>query len=130
MNTLNSKKLKNAFGTDDFGISEIPTKISNVKIARIFHGERMGCSYCFPHGWETVNSTGSKNFKSWKNKKKKQWSQKKKSYKAIKALKDGKRWLNDGIERETWISKKFSIREIRKNIYNYPPNGYKWPYEK
>ena len=62
------KQLKDAFGMDEFGQIAIPKKISNVLIARLQFGNVMGCSYCFPHGFETSNATVSKNKKNWKNK--------------------------------------------------------------
>ena len=68
------RKLKKAFGLNEFGRIDYPKKISNVKISRIVNHEIMGgCSYCFPHGYETTNSTLSKNTRSWKKNRKYQW---------------------------------------------------------
>lgn len=70
----NHQKLIKAFGLNEFGCIDFPKKISNVKISRIVHTERMGgCSFCFPHGYETTNSTLSKNTRSWKKNRKHQW---------------------------------------------------------
>lgn len=70
----NSKKMKKAFGLNELGFIDFPKKTSNVKISRIAHHEDMGgCSYCFPHGYETINSTLSKNTRSWKKNRKNQW---------------------------------------------------------
>lgn len=62
-----------AFGKNEFGFADFPIKISNVQVSRIESGEIMGCSYCFPHGWETVNSTIGKNKRNWKHYRKKQY---------------------------------------------------------
>ena len=62
-----------AFRFNDYGLVDYPKKISNVQIARIFHGEERGCDRCFPHGFETDNSSISKNKKNWKFYRKHQW---------------------------------------------------------
>lgn len=62
-----------AFGLNEFGEVDFPRKISNIKISRLEFGTFMGCSWCFPHGYETINSTISKNRKSWKFHRKKQY---------------------------------------------------------
>ncbi|WP_025744151.1 hypothetical protein [Aquimarina pacifica] len=70
----NYKKLKKTFGLNEFGFVDFPKKVSNIKISRILHHEEMGgCSYCFPHGYETINATIYKNTRSWKKNRKKQW---------------------------------------------------------
>lgn len=65
------KRFKRAFGVDEYGFIDIPKKISGIKISRIIHGEESGCSYCFPHGYETINCTIPE--RSWKSHRKKQW---------------------------------------------------------
>ena len=55
-----------AFGKNELGLVDFPKKISNVKISRLKFGKLRGCSWCFPHGWETTNATISKNKRSWK----------------------------------------------------------------
>ena len=55
-----------AFGINEYGKVDFPWKISNVRISRIQWGEFNGCSWCFPHGFETCNSTILKNKKNWK----------------------------------------------------------------
>ncbi len=67
------KRLINAFGKNEAGLADVPSKISGVRIARLFHGEVMGCSRCFPHGYETHNSTISKQQRSWKQYRKFRW---------------------------------------------------------
>ena len=70
------KKLKKAFGINEIGMIDFPKKISNVKISRIHNTDKTGgCSYCFPHGFETNNSTISKywNNKNWKSYRKYQY---------------------------------------------------------
>ena len=62
-----------AFGLNELGYVDFPRKISNVKIARIELGEIMGCSWCFPHGFETINSSYYKHRKNWKFHRKKQF---------------------------------------------------------
>jgi len=62
-----------AFGLNEFGLVDFSGKISNIKISRLEFGNLRGCSWCFPHGFETSNSTLSKNRKSWKFKRKKQY---------------------------------------------------------
>ena len=60
-------KVKKVLGQTPEGLPDIPQKISNVKLARIVHGEERGCSRCFPHGVETDNSTVRKHRRSWKH---------------------------------------------------------------
>ncbi len=63
------------FGIDEFGFTYFPPKISNIKIARFV--DDMGCPYCFPHGYETINATIRKNTHNWKNHRKTKWRIKK-----------------------------------------------------
>lgn len=68
------KRMKKAFGSNEFGLVDFPIKISNVQISRISYGNEMGCSRCFPHGWETVNSTWFRNKqRNWKCFRKTKW---------------------------------------------------------
>lgn len=68
------KTIKRMFGTDEYGFEMIPAKISNIRVARIQFGDERGCSYCFPHGWETSNSTRFTNAqRSWKKYRKAQF---------------------------------------------------------
>lgn len=60
------KKLERAFGKNEFGEIEVPKRFSNVQAARILYGEQRGCSRCFPHGWETDNSTINNRQRNWK----------------------------------------------------------------
>ncbi|NJB83130.1 phosphate ABC transporter substrate-binding protein [Wenyingzhuangia aestuarii] len=54
------KQFKKAFGLNEFGKVDFPTKMG-------------GCSCCFPHGIDTRNSTRNKNKRNWKNSRLKQW---------------------------------------------------------
>ncbi|MGI4875063.1 MAG: hypothetical protein ACRYFX_28245 [Janthinobacterium lividum] len=66
-------KLKQAFGWDDSrDFAVLPPKFSNIQIARIFYCKHE-CTYCFPHGWETRNSTLSNCQRSWKRFRRTQW---------------------------------------------------------
>lgn len=62
-----------AYGTNEHGLVDFPKKVSGVRISRIIWGEEMGCSFCFPHGYETVNSTIDNRQRSWKRFRKRQW---------------------------------------------------------
>lgn len=70
------KVLKKAFGLNEFGLIDTPRKISNIRISRLKFGELMGCSWCFPHGFETSNSTMFKNRRNWKYYRKTQYRNK------------------------------------------------------
>lgn len=61
------KTLKKFFGSNEYGLIDFPKKISNVQISRILYGDEMGCSWCFPHGFETINSKEIKIQRNWKN---------------------------------------------------------------
>ena len=50
----------------DTGFVDIPTKFSNVQLSRIKNGELMGCSFCFPHGVETINNKWTQDLRCWK----------------------------------------------------------------
>ena len=72
------KKVKRAFGTDEYGFANYPTKVSNVKVSRFLNYEQMGgCPYCFPHGIECSNSKWGNIEKNWKRFRKTQYHIKK-----------------------------------------------------
>jgi len=64
---------KKMFGKNEWGMADYPLKISGIQVSRILHGETMGCSRCFPHGYETINSTISKRQRNWKKFRKTKW---------------------------------------------------------
>lgn len=69
-----NKKIIHAFGLNEFGLIDLPRKISNVKISRLSNLEaRGGCSICFPHGVDCNNSKFLKIKKNWKKHRKHQW---------------------------------------------------------
>lgn len=59
--------VKKVWGMTEDGLSDTPITMSNVRLARIAHGDEQGCTFCFPHGSETRNSTRHKNRRSWKH---------------------------------------------------------------
>lgn len=67
------KRMQKAFGVNEFGQTDLPVKISNVQISRIVYGNEMGCSYCFPHGFETSNSKIRNRQRNWKRFRKTKW---------------------------------------------------------
>jgi len=68
------KGLRKAFGLhEDYDIINLPPKISGTQISRIFYGDRLGCSHCFPHGWEVANAKFYKYQRNWKRYRKTQW---------------------------------------------------------
>ncbi|PTT72341.1 MULTISPECIES: phosphate ABC transporter substrate-binding protein [unclassified Chryseobacterium] len=71
------KTFKKSFGINECELIDFPKKISNVQISRILYGNEMGCSYCFPHGYETINSKEIKFQRNWKKYRKTQWKTKK-----------------------------------------------------
>lgn len=71
------KTFKKSFGINEYELIDFPKKISNVQISRILYGDEMGCSYCFPHGFETINSKEIKFQRNWKEYRKTQWKTKK-----------------------------------------------------
>jgi hypothetical protein len=73
MPSKKESRLSKAFGRNEFGLADLPSKYSGVRISRLEMGEDMGCSYCFPHGWETVNSHWRNMQRNWKKVRKHQW---------------------------------------------------------
>jgi len=67
------KSLRQSFGINEYSLIDFPAKISNVKVSRILYGNEMGCSRCFPHGMETINSKEVKFQRNWKKYRKTQW---------------------------------------------------------
>lgn len=59
------KQMRKAFGNNEFGQADLPVKISNVQLSRITNGNERGCSWCFPHGFETNNSTVANRQHNW-----------------------------------------------------------------
>ncbi|MCX7552257.1 hypothetical protein OS175_00070 [Marinicella sp. S1101] len=62
-----------AYGKNDAGWADLPHKVSGVFVRRITLGEESGCSFCFPHGYETYNWRFYKNQRCWKKQRLKQW---------------------------------------------------------
>lgn len=69
----NCKKLKDAFGLNELGMIDVPVKMSGIGFSRILYGEFMGCSRCFPHGYETINAKHNKYQRNWKKYRKLKW---------------------------------------------------------
>lgn len=70
------RRFYKALGTNEIGGINFPPKMSNIQISRILYGDARGCSRCFPHGWETSNSTQSNRQRNWKKFRKTQWKEK------------------------------------------------------
>ena len=66
------RQFQKAFGLNQFGITDMPTKISNVQLSRLVYCKKE-CTYCFPHGWEVSNSTFNNNQRCWKKFRKTRW---------------------------------------------------------
>ena len=66
-------RLIKAYGRNDFGLADMPNKISGTAISRIILGNDIGCAFCFPHGFETINSREMKRQRNWKRQRKTQW---------------------------------------------------------
>jgi hypothetical protein len=66
-------RLIKAYGLNEYGLADLPVKVSGVTISRIVVGEETGCSFCFPHGYETINSHISNRQRSWKKQRRQQW---------------------------------------------------------
>ena len=73
-NLIHNKILGRRFGRTEDGFVDLPPRISNIMIARIFAVHQGECGWCFPHGFETRNATANKNFRSWKNYRRHQWN--------------------------------------------------------
>jgi len=71
------KALRQTFGINEYGWIDFPGKISGVQVSRILYGDEMGCSRCFPHGFEVVNAKHGKFQRNWKKYRKAQWKIKK-----------------------------------------------------
>ncbi|WP_378178264.1 phosphate ABC transporter substrate-binding protein [Aquimarina sp. SS2-1] len=65
------KRFKKVFELNELEMINFPKKISGIKVSRIKIGEESGCSWCFPHGYETINCTIPE--RNWKSQRKKQW---------------------------------------------------------
>jgi hypothetical protein len=66
-------RLIKAYGRTEYDIADIPTKISGTRISRITLGEDIGCSFCFPHGYDTINSHIKNRQRNWKRNREQQW---------------------------------------------------------
>lgn len=67
------KRLKQIFGINEYELIDFPKKISGVQISRFQYGDDLGCSYCFPHGFEVVNARETKFQRNWKKYRRSQW---------------------------------------------------------
>jgi hypothetical protein len=68
------KRLIEAFGRNEADLPDFPRKISGIAVSRIIVGNSNGCSRCFPHGYETINSRLENVERSWKRQRKNQWT--------------------------------------------------------
>ncbi len=68
-----NKTMKQTFGINEYGCIDFPKKISGVQISRIVYGNELGCSHCFPHGFELINAKHTKFQRSWKKYRRTQW---------------------------------------------------------
>ena len=66
-------RLVRAFGENEAGLADLPKKVSGIVVSRIVLGEDTGCSWCFPHGFETVNSHIVNRQRNWKKQRKTKW---------------------------------------------------------
>lgn len=69
----NRATLRRRFGVDEDGFELLTGKYSNVRVSRLLNGDMMGCSYCFPHRHETINSHYANQQRNWKKYRKTQW---------------------------------------------------------
>lgn len=61
------------FGDNEYGLADLPEKISNVMISRIIATSKGECPYCFPHGPEMKNNRWANMERCWKRQRKTQW---------------------------------------------------------
>jgi len=66
-------RLIKAYGLNEYGLADLPVKASGITISRIVVGEETGCSFCFPHSYETINSHINNRQRSWKKHRRQQW---------------------------------------------------------
>ena len=68
MRYLNNRIFHRNYGTNDYGFSDIPIKISGIKLSRDSVNIEKGpiCTYCFPHGFKMSNSHYYNSQRSWK----------------------------------------------------------------
>lgn len=55
-----NKRLTKLYGKDEEGNATLPTKMGSVFASRIDNGVESGCTFCFPHGFETINPRSKK----------------------------------------------------------------------
>lgn len=69
---IDNKLFRKIFGTEvpeeiNEKIVSLPIKISNVMISRYHACRKEGvCTYCFPHGMDTINNTWRNFQRNWK----------------------------------------------------------------
>ncbi|WP_312287688.1 phosphate ABC transporter substrate-binding protein [Chryseobacterium gleum] len=68
-----NKPLRQKFGFNEYRLIDFPKKISGTQISRLMYGNEMGCSFCFPHGYEVVNAKYTKFQRNWKKYRKNRW---------------------------------------------------------
>ena len=86
----NKRELDKAYGVDEWGFPDLPTKVSGVRISRLTVGGSMGCPWYFPHGNYTYNHR--RGGKCWKDYRSHQWKEKGEG----KMAKCNKRRINKG----------------------------------
>ena len=66
-------RLIKAFGENEAGLPDFPRKISGITVTRVMILNENGCSRCFPHGYECINSTIGNAQRCWKRHRRHQW---------------------------------------------------------
>lgn len=62
-----NKYLHDLYGTDEYGLPDLPVKVSNVQVSRAVNYMNVGgCVFCFPHGMDTYNCKYYKLQRNWK----------------------------------------------------------------
>lgn len=70
------KRLQDAYGCDEYGMLQVPTKVSGRSISRsLFTRITGGCSWCFPHGSESTTPKAEKQQRNWKSYRRTQWKE-------------------------------------------------------
>jgi hypothetical protein len=58
--------MKQSFGVNEWNLADIPTKISNVRLALIFHDFVGDFKYGFPSAWNLSGEMVKKNYRTWR----------------------------------------------------------------
>lgn len=117
-NKREERVLQRAFGKNEHGFSDLPTKISGTTTKR-FQND-MGCDFCFPRGVENYNCTDQKawNDPNWKRYRNTQY--RRGAHSAYKDPTQDNKWIRPGTNKHakcTGVHRRWILARVKTGTH-------------